>query len=118
MDELIERFSPDNLNVSGKLYAILGCILGGQMWTDPSYIEIAVSTDGFVFGALPDGHSVFLAGLSALKENLRGVVDAVGLTESEKVTLAGIIEANVTDHGDNFDAFEVLGVTPPDPRLN
>ena len=118
MDELIERFSPDNLNVSGKFYAILGCILGGQTWTDPSYVEIAVSTDGFVFGAQPDGHSVFLAGQSALEENLRGVVDAVGLTEAERIRLASIIEANVTDHGDRFDAYEVLGVTPPDPRLN
>jgi hypothetical protein len=118
MDELIRRFSPDRLTVSGKLYAILACLLGGQRWTEPSYDEISVSTDGFVFGALPDGHSVLLAELSSLEENLRGVVDAVGLTEAEKVRLAGIIESNVTDHGDRFDAFEVLGVDRPDPRAN
>jgi len=67
---------------------------------------------------MPDGHSVFLAELSSLEENLRGVVEAVGLTPAERAHLASIIEANVTDHGDEFDAFEVLGVRRPDPRLN
>jgi hypothetical protein len=118
MDELIERFSPDRLKVSGKLHAILGCLLGGQRWTEPFYAEIAVSIDGGVFGGLPDGHSVFLAVVSDLAENLRGVANAVGLTAPERVRLATIIEANVTVHGDNFDPFEVLGVSRPDPRLN
>jgi hypothetical protein len=118
MDELIQRFSPDRLRLSGKFYAILGCLLGGQKWTEPSYDEIAVSEDGHVFGALPDGHSVHLAVVSDLEDNLRGVADTVGLTASERIRLATIISDNVTVHGDNFDPFEILGVSRPDPSLN
>jgi len=118
MDELIERFSPDRLNVSGKLYAILGCLLGGQRWTEPWYAEIAVTSDGHIIGALPDGHSEYLAVVSDLEENLRGVVDAVGLTASERLRLAGIIESNITVHEHSFDPYETLGVTRPDPQMN
>ena len=118
MDELIQRFSPDRLQVSGKFHAILGRLLGGQTWTEPSYVEIAVSEDGFVFGAMPDGHSVLLGGVSALSDNLRGVVDTLELTTSERIRVATIIESNVTVHGDNFDPFEILGVSRPDPSLN
>jgi len=118
MDDLIERFSPDRLNVSGRLYAILGCLLGGQRWTEPWYEEIAVTSDGHVIGALPDGHGEYLAVVSDLEENLRGVVDAVGLTRDERLRLAEIIEANITVHENSFDVFETLGVTRPDPRMN
>ncbi len=118
MDELIDRFSPDRLRVSGVFHAILACLLGRQRWTDPSYDEIAITTDGHVLGALPDGHSVYLCLASDLTENLRGVADAVGLTESEKLRLAALISDNVTVHGDSFDPYDALGVSPPDPSLN
>jgi len=51
MDELIDRFSPDRLRVSGMFHAILGRLLGGRTWTEPSYAEISISIDGYVFGA-------------------------------------------------------------------
>ena len=117
MDELIERFSPDRLRVSGRLHAILGGLLG-QKWTEPWYIEIAVTSDGHVIGALPDGHSQYLAVVSDLETNLRGVVDTLGLTAPERLRLAGIIEANVTVHEASFDPYETLGVTRPDPLMN
>jgi hypothetical protein len=118
MDKSIGRFSPDRLRVSGMFHAILGCLLGRQRWTEPSYDETAVTTDGHVLGALPDGHSVYLCLASDLKDNLRGVVDAVGLTDREKVRPATIICDRVTVHGGAFDPFDALGVNPPDPSLN
>lgn len=117
MNELIERLSPDRLQVSGKLHAILGGLLG-QRWTEPWYTEIAVTSDGHVIGALPDGRSEYLAVVSDLENNLRGVADTVGLTASERLRLAEIIEANVTVHEDSFDPYETLGVTRPDPLMN
>lgn len=117
MDGLIQRFSPDRLNVSGKMHAILGVLLG-QRWTEPWYAGIAVTSDGHVIGTLPNGHSEYLAVVSDLEENLRGVVETVGLTASERLRLAAIIESNVEVHGESFDPYETLGVTRPDPRLN
>lgn len=117
MDELIERFSPDKLRVSGKLHAILGGLLG-QQWTEPWYAEISVTSDGHVIGALPDGHSEYLAVVSDLENNLRGVVDTLGLTKSERLRLAEIIDLNVTVHEGSFDPYETLGVTRPDPLMN
>ena len=118
MDELVERFSPDRLKVSGKFYAILARLLGGQQWTDPSYAEIAITSDGHIIGALADGHDVYLGLVSDLVDNLRGVVDVVGLTEQEKVKLATIISLNITVHGDSLDVFDALDVSRPDPGLN
>jgi len=117
MDELIDRFSPDRLNVSGKLYAVLGALLG-RRWTEPWYEEIAVTSDGHVLGALPDGRSEYLAVVSDLEENLRGVVDAVGLTSAERLRLAEIIESHLTVHENSFDVYETLGVIRPDPLMN
>ncbi len=45
-------------------------------------------------------------------------MEAVGLTEAEKHGIATLVNVHIEVAGVRFDAFEVLDLTPPDPRMD
>jgi hypothetical protein len=40
------------------------------------------------------------------------------MTEGDKHWVATLVNQNIIVQGGHFDAFEVLDLTPPDPRMN
>ena len=118
MHELIARFAPGRLHTLPMFHAIPARLLGGFRWTNPYYLEVAVNADGDVVGLFPGGEVARFCPVAELEHNLWDAVNAVGLTEEEKGRIATLITTNIVVPGGHLDAFETLGVSPPNPLLN
>jgi len=110
-DDLTSRFSPERLKVSGMFTAILARMLGGFSWTEPAIFELCLTKDAVLAVREGDiGANDFLCSVEDLMRNLRGVVDVVDPTHDERLRLASLFGANVTDHGSGFNALEAVGL--------
>jgi hypothetical protein len=82
---LTEKLHPHRFpGMSGKMAAIIGCILG-QVWTSPSIAELAVTSDGHLLARHEDdcGHNDYIGTVASLESNWRRLLDAAGLTPVE-----------------------------------
>jgi len=83
---LSEKLSPRRLpGMSGKLAAIVGCILGEQ-WTQPSIAALVITSDGFVLARNRGevGFNAFIGTAEDLERNWNSLLDAAGLTSEER----------------------------------
>ena len=114
-NELRDKFSPDALKVSGKMTAILECLLGGDGWVDPSIAEMCITSDGGVLGRRKGdcGYNDFIGGVDDLRQNLAGVVGVWELTREELLAFADTVTARLSHEGGGHHllaAHELLGV--------
>ena len=85
-ETIIDKMS--RLNTSGKMTAIIGCLLG-QEWTEPVLDEIIVNKTE-VLGHLKGdcGYNDFIGATEDFLVNVRGCVDAVKLTKEQREVFA------------------------------
>ena len=109
---LIERFSPKNLQVSGKMTAILGCLLNHPGWSNPQLHELIVTSDSCLLGRHEGdcGANEFLGSVEDFADNLIGVVHAVGLDGVEALSLVEVMKPNITSFDPDFDLEVILGL--------
>ena len=109
LTELAGKFHPNRTACSGKLTAILARLLGGYRWTAPAIIELCLTSDTVLAVQEGDiGANDIIGSTSDFTRNLRGIVDAAEVTPDERIRLAVLFSANVTDHRSGVDFFEVL----------
>jgi hypothetical protein len=118
MDDLIARFTPGRLQTDPRFHAVLACLLGGYHWTKPYCVRVMITPGGHFVGVQPNGQADDFGPVAILRRNLRKLIETMGLTEGEKRRVATLINSRIVVQGGRFDAFEVLDLTPPDPRLN
>lgn len=118
MDDLIAKFAPPRLQTDPRFHAVLACLLGGYHWTKPYCVKVIITGEGEFVGLRPGGEMDCFGPVSDLTRNLRQLVDQMGLTKTERYRLAGLISRNIVVEAGEFNAFAVLGLAPPDPRVN
>ena len=72
-------------NMSGKMAAIVGYILGVE-WTEPTIAELVITSDGYVL-ARNSGHigfDAFIGLATDLQRNWDNLLSAAGLTGKER----------------------------------
>ena len=82
---LVEKLHPHRFpGMSGKMAAIVGCILE-QTWTSPVIAELAVTSDGHVLARHEGdcGCNDYLGTATDLEANWRRLLDVAGLTPVE-----------------------------------
>jgi hypothetical protein len=86
MPTLTDKLNPRRFpNMSGKMAAVLGCILGMQ-WSRPRIAELVVTSDGFVL-ARNIGRVRFediIGKVEDLEWNWESLLHAAGLTSEER----------------------------------
>ena len=86
MPPLIAKLHPKRYpNMSGKMTAIVGCILR-RRWTRPTIAELVITSDGWVL-ARDEGQVTFdsIIGTAAdLERNWIALLDVAGLTSEER----------------------------------
>lgn len=83
---LTEKLHPHRFpRMSGKMAAIVGCILG-QMWTSPAIAELVLMSDGHVLARHEGdcGCNDYLGTAASLEGNWQRLLDAAGLTTAER----------------------------------
>ena len=111
LDALTGKFHPNRMKCSAKLTALLARLLGGYRWTDPAIVELILTSDTIMAREEGDiGANSFIGAPEDFTRNLRGVVDAAGVTNDERIRLAVLFSNNVTDHRSGIDFFKVLGL--------
>lgn len=118
MDDLIARFAPPTLTTDLQFHAVLACLLGGYRWIKPRCVKVVIIPNGHFLGVHADGGAIDFGPVSDLRRNLRKLIETMGLTETEKHRIATLVNRNIEVQGVRFDAFEILDLTPPDPRMN
>jgi hypothetical protein len=86
MSTLTDKLNPRRFpNMSGKMAAVLGCILG-QQWSRPRIAELLVTSDGWVL-ARDIGRVRFeniIGRVADLERNWETLLHAAGLTSEER----------------------------------
>lgn len=118
MDDLIAKFAPPRLQTDPGFHAVVACLLGGHRWTTPHCVRVIITPDNHFVGVHPDGGAMDFGPVSDLRRNLRKLIETMGLTEVEKHRIATLVNRNIEVQSGRFDAFEILDLTPPDPRMN
>ena len=83
---LAEKLHPARFTgMSGKMAAIVACILG-QHWTSPAIAELVVTSDGHLLArnAGDCGHNDYIGTVADLEDNWQRLLDAAGLTIAER----------------------------------
>lgn len=101
-----------------RFHAVLACLLGGYRWTKPYCVKVVITPDRHFVGVQPDGQTDDFGPVAILRRNLRNLIETMGLSDRERRRVATLINSRIVVQGGRFDAFEVLDLTPPDPRLN
>jgi len=110
-EELVEKFAPKHLRVSGEMTAILGCLLNHPEWSEPQMHELIVTSDGCLLGrkAGDCGANEFFA-LEDLIANLSGIIAVLKLDAVQAKTVANIMQGNMISFNPTFDLAVSLGL--------
>ncbi len=98
--ELRRKLNPARFpNMSGKMVALVGCILG-QQFTDPSIAEITVSSDGFMLARNSNdiGFNEFIGAASDFESNWNRLLDVAHLTDEERKLAQSLKVAAIKSH--------------------
>ena len=85
-------------NMSGKMAAIVGHVLGEQ-WTDPEIAELHITSDGAVL-ARHDGDcgcNDFIGDVADLECNIHNLLAVAGLGEREKYRFMILYHSRIVD---------------------
>ena len=96
-NELTAKLRPDRFSgMSGKMAAIVGCILG-EDFTEPSLVELLTTSDGFFLGREGGdiGFNAFLGSVSDLRRNWQTLLEVAGLTDGERQEAERLYAAKV-----------------------
>jgi len=96
---LIEKLNPGRFTaMSGKMAAILGCILDVG-YTEPRLVELSLSSDDVLLGRAEGdcGFNEWIGAGADLRRNLDNLVVAADLTPAEAAFFAGRVNAAI--HG-------------------
>jgi hypothetical protein len=99
METLESKLKPSRFtNMSPKMAAIVGCIIGTQ-FTDPQLVELCITADGHVLGRKDGdcGLNEWIGDASDLERNWRMLLGAAGLTLNETAQAEALYLANVRD---------------------
>ena len=109
-DDLMRKLSPEHLRCSGRMTAILACLLG-ERWTDPVIEHLHITSDGCVLARIGGdcGANGFIGDVANLARNIGGAADAAGLTRDERIRLAVLGSRCIHAHR-GFDLLDILGV--------
>jgi hypothetical protein len=82
--------------MSGKMAAIVGCILGVQ-YTNPQLVELCITADDYVLGRREGdcGMNEWIGAGDDLRRNLDRLIEAAELTPEEITYLARRVNATV-----------------------
>ncbi len=93
-DSLSSKLHPSRFTaMSGKMAAIVGCILG-ESWTRPPIRNLTITSDG---GLLANDGNEFIGSADDLDRNLARLIRVAGLTPAEKATFARLRQARIED---------------------
>jgi hypothetical protein len=70
-------------NVSGLLIAVVAFVIGAE-WTEPRLAALSVTTDGHVVATDDDMRSVYVAPMTEVERNVRGMLDASDCDAGER----------------------------------
>lgn len=105
LESLKEKLHPSGFTaMSGKMAAIVAYIVG-EVWTDPFFAEIVVTSDGMVLGRQAGGvgHNEFIGADSDLRRNWSTLLGVAGLTPDELELAEQLYEMKVVSAGEVFD---------------
>lgn len=83
---LVDKLHPTRFpNMSGKMAAIVACVLG-ERWTSPAITELVITSDGHLLAAHEGdyGCNDYLGWASELENNWQRLLEAAGLTPAER----------------------------------
>ena len=90
---LVSKLSPRRFsNMSGRMAAIVGCILG-QEFTNPRMAWLSISSDGFV-----TSDADFIGDSLSLERNLANLLEAADLTPPERELFNKLMATGIEDH--------------------
>ena len=95
---LVKKLHPARFSgMSGKMAAIVGCILG-QKFTNPAIEEMVITSDGVVLGRAENdcGCNEWIGSESDLRCNWDNLLNAAGLTDAEKLMAWAAYENAIT----------------------
>lgn len=98
-ESILRKLNPARFSgMSGQMAAIVGCILG-QGYTDPSFAEFHISSDGFILARRTDdiGFNEFLGSYAEFEDNWTRLLKAAGVTVEEGIELASCLARVTTD---------------------
>ena len=84
----VQKLFPDRFTgMSGKMAAIVACVLGERDWTQPILDELFITKDGVVLGRhLGDvGFNSFIGAAADFWDNWRRLLVAAELEEDERI---------------------------------
>ena len=89
---LAEKLNPNRFsNMSGKMAAIVGAIIGNK-FTEPEMHGLAISSDGYVTSM-----ETFIGTAIDLEDNIERLLEAAELSEEERNEFARLFYVNVND---------------------
>lgn len=99
MSTLAEKLHPTRIRTSGRMNALVACILG-ERWTDPAIAELCITSDGMLLGRLEGdiGFNEFLGGAGEFEENIEGFLAVAELTDEERKLWDFHYTETVQDH--------------------
>lgn len=86
MGDLISKLHPANFaGISGKMSALVGCILG-ETFTTPHFVAIQVTSDGFVIAQCDwdVGLNDFIGSIQDFRDNWKRLLDVSKVTDDER----------------------------------
>jgi hypothetical protein len=87
LNQVRELLHPQRFtHMSGKMAAIVACILGGDPVTSPTLVELCITSDGLLMGRLEGdcGFNEMLGSERDLARNWSALLDAAGLTPEQR----------------------------------
>ncbi len=102
LDGLEQKLDPRRFTaMSGKMAAILACILRTDRWqTEPAIAELIVTSDGGLLARHEGdiGANDFMGRVEDLESNLRRLVRVAGLTQAEQRAFRKMRAQRITDY--------------------
>lgn len=89
---LVAKLSPAHLTLSGRMTAIVACVLG-QEWTDPRMAWLYIDSQGN-FGS----DSEFIGNSVDLERNLTGLLGTAEVTPAESALFGKLLACSIDDH--------------------
>jgi hypothetical protein len=91
-ESLVVKLDPAHISLSGKMTAIVACILG-QEWSNPRMAWLSIDSQGNVVS-----DADFIGSADDLDRNLAGVLDTAEVTPSERVLFERLRANGIDDH--------------------
>lgn len=98
MEDLKELLHPKRFSdMSGKMAALVACVIGAEGWTVMEFDDLAVTSDGYLLAQEKGdaGYNHFLGRAEDFDNNVRMLIKAAGLNEAQTRAFEELVKKKV-----------------------